>query len=282
MKNGTSAVCQSVNENKRDKKSTVGSLAKGFRVLEAFSASCEQMTISEVSRITGFDSGTVFRILNTLVDIGYLKKDEGSKQFRLSLKVLDLGFHAIGQRDVRDLVLPIIRELVSQVGEAASFGILEGADILYLERVRAGVARLGVDIRIGTRVPAFCSTIGQAMLAFLPANECEIVLHNLKSYSDVAPVEINTEEVMRSLELIRKEGYALRKSYFNSSLHVLAVPVLDRDNYPVASVSVVVPSVRLSIDKMLNIALEPTITAAAEISKALRASGSLSSVVKNK
>ena len=267
------------NEKKLDKKSTVGSLAKGFRVLEAFSAGYEQMTISDVCKVTGLDSGTVFRNLNTLVDLGYLNKDDDAKLFRLTFKVLDLGFHAIGRSDVRDLVLPILRELVAQVGEAASFGVLEGADILYLERVRGGVARLGVDIRVGTRVPAYNSTIGQALLAFLPDMEQDVVLHKLKSQSDVGIVDVPEPEIITSLKQIKKEGYALRASYFNSSLHVLAVPVLDRDGYPLASISIVAPSVRLSQDDMLATALDPARAAAAEISKALRASGSISSVL---
>lgn len=266
-------------EKKLDKKNTIGSLAKGFRVLEAFSAGYDQMTISDVSKITGLDSGTVFRILNTLVDLGYLKKDEELKLFRLSYKVLDLGFHAIGRSDVRDLVLPILRELVSQVGEAASFGVLEGADILYLERVRGGVARLGVDIRVGTRVPASSSTIGQALLAFMPKSEQEIVLHKLQSHSDVPVVAVPEDEIARSLNEIKSTGYALRSSYFNSSLHVLAVPVFDRDGYPIASISVVAPSVRISKEEMLDRALVPIGKAAEEVSKALRASGSVSTVL---
>ncbi|WP_029915858.1 IclR family transcriptional regulator [Pelobacter seleniigenes] len=264
---------------KLDRKSTVGSLAKGFKVLEAFSVGYEQMTISDVSKVTGLDAGTVFRNLNTLVDLGYLKKDADAKLFRLTFKVLDLGFHAIGRSDVRDLVLPILRGLVAHVGEAASFGVLEGADILYLERVRGGVARLGVDIRVGTRVPAYTSTIGQALLAFLPARDQDIVLHQLKTQSDVGVVDIPEAEILSSLKQIKKDGYALRASYFNSSLHVLAVPVLDRDGYPLASISVVAPSVRVSQDDMLAMALEPARTAAAEISKAVRASGSVSSVL---
>ena len=94
---------------KLDKKSTVGSLAKGFKVLEAFSTGYQQMTISDVSKVTGLDAGTVFRNLNTLVDLGYLKKDADAKLFSLTFKVLDLGFHAIGRSDVRDLVLPVLR-----------------------------------------------------------------------------------------------------------------------------------------------------------------------------
>jgi len=264
---------------KLDKKSTVGSLAKGFKVLEAFSTGYQQMTISDVSKVTGLDSGTVFRNLNTLVDLGYLKKDADAKLFSLTFKVLDLGFHAIGRSDVRDLVLPVLRDMVAHVGEAVSFGVLEGADILYLERVRGGVARLGVDIRVGTRVPAYTSTIGQALLAFLPDRDQEIVLHKLKTQSDVGVVDVPETEILNSLKQIKKDGYALRASYFNSSLHVLAVPVLDRDGYPLASISVVAPSIRISQDDMLAMALEPARSAAAEISKAVRASGSVSSVL---
>ncbi|MFC6671152.1 IclR family transcriptional regulator [Marinobacterium aestuariivivens] len=260
-------------------KSTVNSLAKGFRVLEAFSYGRPKMTLSEVCDIAQMDSGTVFRILNTLVDLGYVEKNEETRQFRLTLKVTDLGFHAIGRSDIRDLVLPILRALVRTVGETASFGVLEGADILYLERVRAGVTRLGVDIRVGTTTPANCSAIGQALLAFLPPQELDIVLQKKSNPSGTPAVALSGDELDRALEQIRGDGYALKESYFTSSLRVLAVPVLDRDGYPVAAISVVAPTVRFSESEMRNLALEPVKSAATEISRALRASGSISSAL---
>src|SRR4051794_18595524 len=150
-------------------RNTVQSLAKGFRLMEAFTAEDEEMTLSEVAAKAGLDPGTSFRMLNTLVDLGYVARVPDSRRFSLTLKVLDLGFHAIAHKDLRDTVRPVLRTLVNDTSEAASFAVLNGAEVLYIERVRAGIARLGVDIRIGTTVPAHQTIIGHSMLAFLGA-----------------------------------------------------------------------------------------------------------------
>ena len=92
-------------------------------------------------------------MLNTLVMLGYISRVPEGRKFRLTLKVTDLGFHAIGGADLREIARPILRSLVGEVSEAASLGVLDGADIVYIDRVRAGLTRIGVDIRIGTTIP---------------------------------------------------------------------------------------------------------------------------------
>ena len=141
-------------------KNTVQSLAKGFKVLQAFTAQEAELTMAEVARKCGVDNATAFRFLNTLVDLGYVDKVDNTRRFRLSLKVLDLGFHAIAHSDLRTLARPILRSLVGEVNEAASVAVLDGSDVMYAERVQAGLTQLGVDVRIGSRVPAYSSAVG--------------------------------------------------------------------------------------------------------------------------
>ena len=157
-----------------DPRNLVNSLSKGLRVLESFSAERTEMTLSEVARAADLDPGTAFRMLNTLVMLGYVARVPDSKRFRLTMKVVDLGLHAIGRSDLRELARPILRSLVGEISEAASLGVMDGADVLYVERVRAGLTRLGVDIRIGTLIPASVGIIGHAMLAFLPQRDREL------------------------------------------------------------------------------------------------------------
>ena len=129
------------NSTAEDPRNLVNSLSKGLRVLEAFTAERTEMTLSEVARAASLDPGTAFRMLNTLVMLGYVARVPDSKRFRLTLKVVDLGFHAIGRSDLRDLARPILRSLVDEINEAASLGVLDGGDVLYVERVRAGLTR---------------------------------------------------------------------------------------------------------------------------------------------
>jgi IclR family pca regulon transcriptional regulator len=262
-----------------DQRNLVNSLAKGLRVLEAFTAERPELTLSEVAVLAKLDPGTAFRMLNTLVMAGYISRIPDSKRFRLTLKVTDLGLHAIGRADLREIARPILRSLVGEVNEAASLGVLDGADILYIERVRAGLTRIGVDIRIGTTIPAFWSTIGEAMLAFLPPRELDRILAIAPRPGIFPHKPMNKDEIMRSLQSVRATGYALRDSYFGSGLRVLAVPVLDTDNYPVAALSVAVPQIQLSVDEFRKRALDAVRRAAKDIARVVQASGTISAAV---
>lgn len=262
-----------------DQRNLVNSLAKGLRVLEAFTAERPELTLSEVGALAKLDPGTAFRMLNTLVMAGYVSRIPDSKRFRLTLKVTDLGLHAIGRADLREIARPILRSLVGEVNEAASLGVLDGADILYIERVRAGITRIGVDIRIGTTIPAFWSTIGEAMLAYLPPHELARILAVTPRPGVFPHKPMNKDEIMRSLQSVRAAGYALRDSYFGSGLRVLAVPVLDSDNYPVAALSVAVPQIQLSVDEFRDKALDAVRRAAKDIARVVQASGTISAAV---
>jgi IclR family pca regulon transcriptional regulator len=217
-------------------------------------------------------------MLNTLVMAGYVSRIPDSKRFRLTLKVTDLGLHAIGRADLREVARPILRSLVGEVNEAASLGVLDGADILYIERVRAGLTRIGVDIRIGTTIPAFWSTIGEAMLAFLPPRELDRVL-SLKPRTGSFPHKpMKRDEIEQSLQNVCENGYSLRDSYFGSGLRVLAVPVLDVDKYPLAAVSVAVPQMRMTSREFSTRALDAVQRAANDIARAIQASGAVSAI----
>ncbi|MBO9875209.1 MULTISPECIES: IclR family transcriptional regulator [Xanthomonas] len=255
-----------------DKKlrSTVQSLAKGFRVLEAFSSEHEELSLSQIAALARLDPGTTFRMLNTLVELGYVHRVPESRRFRLTLKVLDLGFHAIARRDLRSVVRPLLRTLVSDVNEAASFAVLQGPDVLYIERVRAGITRLGVDIRIGTTVPSTRTAIGLAMLAHLAPAEVTRVTG--------VDVQVQTPEIAamrRTFDCIRRDRYVILESMLTEGLRVLAVPVLDADDYPLGAISVAAPSVRTSHAELLDTALQPTLLAAKDIAFAIQASGSV-------
>ena len=262
-----------------DQRNLVNSLAKGLRVLESFSAERPELTLSEVAARAKLDPGTAFRMLNTLVMLGYLQRLAETRRFRLTLKVVDLGLHAIGRADLRDVARPILRSLVGEVNEAASLGVLDGADILYVERVRAGLTRIGVDIRIGTTIPAFWSTIGEALLAYLPRAELDRVLSMQPRPGNFPHKPMNRAEIEGRLADVRDHGYALRDSYFGSGLRVLAMPVLDSDRYPLAAISVAVPQMQMSSEDFRKRALDAVRRAAADIAKAVQASGTISAAV---
>ncbi|RAI44867.1 IclR family transcriptional regulator [Rhodoplanes roseus] len=262
----------------KEAKSSVQSLAKGLRVLEAFSGDAEEMTLSEVAAASGLDAGTTFRMLNTLVALGYVARIPESRRFRLSLKVLDLGFNAIAHKDLRALVRPLLQTLVDEVSEAASFAVLEAGDVLYIERVRAGFTRLGVDIRIGTTMQAHRTSIGRAILAFLPEARVERALAATPRHPTPSVRAPDRAELDAMLAAIRRDGHVVEESAVTVGLRLLAVPVIGVDGWATGAISVVAPAIQSSDEDLKTRALAPMLEAARQIARAQEAIGSTSFV----
>lgn len=254
-------------------KNLVHSLAKGFRVLESFTAEEPELLQSEIARRAGLDDGTTFRMLNTLVALGYVTKVAGTRRFRLTLKPLELGFSAIARTGLRDLARPMLRSLVGEVNEAASLGVLDGTDIVYVERAQAGLVRMGVDIRVGSRIPASASAIGHAVLAFLPGEELERVIRASR-FDRAGPGVPGSPEALRArLAEVRRDGTALTDWASVNGLRVLAAPVLDRSRHAIAALSVAAPAMRVSADEFAAAVRAPLLASAGELGLALAAAG---------
>ena len=258
-------------------KNTVQSLAKGFKVLQAFTAQEAELTMAEVARKCGVDNATAFRFLNTLVDLGYVDKVDNTRRFRLSLKVLDLGFHAIAHSDLRTLARPILRSLVGEVNEAASVAVLDGSDVMYAERVQAGLTQLGVDVRIGSRVPAYSSAVGQAILAWLPREAQLRVLRGQPLIRRTATTLTDMDALLQRLDTVRTRGYAVSDQENVSGVVVLAAPVFDIDGLPIAALSVAAPVWQISLQQFEAGTAAAVLQASTTLARALQATGGYAS-----
>jgi IclR family transcriptional regulator, pca regulon regulatory protein len=269
---------QSTRNGKGDRsKNRVQSLAKGFRVLEAFTAQDAELTMAEVARKAGIDNATAFRFLNTLVEIGYVNHVQDTRKFRLALKVLDLGFNAIARLDLRERARPILRGLTGAVNEAASVGVLDGSDVIYVERVQAGLARLGVDIRIGSRVPAYSSAVGHSILAWLPLPAQISILQSQprKQLTETTPTALDV--LLARLVEVRRRGYAVSDQETVSGVYVLAAPVLDIDGIPLAGLSIAAPAFQTTLKDFENAGMRSVMQAARELSLSLQTTGGFAS-----
>jgi IclR family transcriptional regulator, pca regulon regulatory protein len=254
-------------------KNTVQSLAKGFRVLEAFTAQEPELTMAEVARRAEMDNATAFRLLNTLVETGYVHRVPDTRKFRLGLKVLDLGFNAIARSDLRTHARPVLRSLVGEINEAASIGVLDGADVIYVERIQAGLARLGVDIRIGNRVPAYSTAIGHAILAWLsqPTQISILQSQPRKQLTATTPTDLN--ELLARLEQVKARGYAVSDQETVSGLYVLAAPIFDTDGVPLAGLSIAAPAFQTNLRDFEAAGARAVVQAAQALSRALQSGG---------
>lgn len=238
-----------------DAKSVVQSAAKIFAVLRAFSADRPELTITEVAGLAALDRGTSFRLINTLVALGYLAPVPDSRRFRLALKCLELGHSALAAGGLTAMARPLLRELVPGIADAASLGMLEGPDVVYIARSQADMGRRDLDRRVGSRTGAYAAALGHALLAWRPEPEARAVLEA----SDRVKVSDRTltdlDQLMTRLRQVRARGYATADGENAYGLRTIAAPVFDAAGAPHAGVSLTVRSERCPLDAFVEAAL---------------------------
>ncbi|PZQ58747.1 MAG: IclR family transcriptional regulator [Phenylobacterium zucineum] len=258
-----------------DEKNIVKSVAKAFAVLQAFGPDSTELVLADVARAAGLDNAGAFRLLNTLVMLGYVEKIPDTRRFRLTFKCLELGFSAIARSDLRSLGRPLLRAIVGERIEAASIGVLDGHEVVYIERIQAGLERLAVDIRVGNRVPAYSSAIGRAILSRMPleAQRALLAANPPRALTDRTIVDV--EAVLAQIAEAGRLGYAFSDQETVTGLRVIAAPITDVDGVPIAALSAAAPAFGRTVDDFLADARDPTCHAAARLSEAARAAGGM-------
>ena len=258
-----------------DDKNVVKSVAKAFSVLQAFGPDSSEIVLADVARAAGLDNATAYRLLNTLVSLGYVEKVPDSRRFRLTFKCLDLGFNAIARSDLRSLARPMLRDIVGPRVEAASIGVLDGHEVVYVERIQAGLERLAVDVRIGYRVPAYSSALGRAMLSRLPVETQRAILlaNPPRRLTDHTHVDI--EQILADLAQAAALGYAVSEQETVVGLRVIAAPITDIDGVPIAGMSAAASSFGRTLDEFVADTRGAICGGAEKLSRALRAAGGM-------
>jgi len=253
-------------------KNLVQSAAKVFAVLKAFGADLPELTLAEIAGRAGTDRGTAFRLINTLVSLGYLRAVPNSRRFRLTLKCLELGFSALAARGLPDHAAPLLRELVPDAGDAASLGAVEGGDVVYLARVQAGLERNGLVRHPGTRVGAYATALGHAVLAFLPEDEQVAQLEARERIKLSERTITDLDALLARLGQVRAQGYAVSDGENAYGLRTIAAPILDGGGLPFAGISLTIDASRAPLDAFVASGLPRLQAVAAELTEAMRLS----------
>lgn len=262
-------------------KSIVKSVGKAFAVLQSFSPTAQELVLADVARAANMDNATAHRLLKTLVELGYIERVPDSRRFRLSLKCLDLGFNAIARSDLRSIARPLLRDMLGARVEAASLGILDGADVVYIERIQAGFERLGVDVRVGNRVPAYSSALGRAILSGLPVESQKAILASSKPRRLTEHTELDVERILARIAEATQLGYAVVDQETVAGIRVIAAPITDRDGVPNAAVSAAAPTFRGTLGEFVEESRDQILDIAKRLSLAVSASGGVAPSVAN-
>ena len=260
------------NEAASNPKNVVQSVAKAFAVLRAFDGSRPDLTIAEVAARAGLDRGTAFRLVHTLVGLGYLRPVPGDRRYRLTLKCLELGFTALQAGDLPAHAAPLLREAVPDVADAGSLGVLDRGEVIYLQRVQAGLDRGGLDRRPGSRTGAYAAALGHAILAYLPRGEQVAQLESVERVKVSERTVTDLDALLARLAEVRAQGYAVADGENAYGLRTVAAPVLDGAGAPLAAVSLTIQAGRMSLDAFVARATPEVRRLAGELTDGVRLS----------
>lgn len=225
----------------------IQSLERGLAVLRAFGPERTGLTLSEVARITGLTRAAARRFLLTLVELGYVTTD--GRQFSLSPRVLELGYGYLSGLGLTEVATPHLEELVASVRESSSIAVLDGDDIVYVVRVPTKRI-MTVAITLGTRFPAYCTSMGRVLLAALPEEHLGAYLERVELRPLTQRTVTDKGRLKASLAETRTRGYCLVDQELEDGLRSAAVPIVDGRGVTVAAANVSVHSSRVSLEEL--------------------------------
>jgi IclR family transcriptional regulator, pca regulon regulatory protein len=240
----------------------VQSLERGLAVIRAFDHAHPELTLSEVAVRTGVTRAVARRFLLTLATLGYVRND--GRFFSLTARVLELGYAYLSSLSLPEVAESHLEALVAEVNESSSVSVLDGQDVVYVARVP--VSRImTVSISVGTRFPAYATSMGRVLLADFTDPELDeylsaVDLKPLTTRTVTSPPTLRTE-----ITKVRSQGWSLVNQELEEGLRALAAPVRDRTGRVVAAVNVSAHASRMSLEAMRRDLLPPLLKTAARI-----------------
>jgi len=244
------------------------SLARGLIVIQAFTLQHPQMTISQLSLRTGLSRAAVRRCLYTLTKLGFAGSDDGSR-YSLRPRMLTLSHTFTTSNTLATAAQPVLERMSATYRESFSVATLDGQDIVYI--ARSSVSRvMSVDLHIGTRLPAYCTSMGRILLAWLPPEQMESYLAHAVLTPHTTRTVTSVEKLRGLLRSTRRNGFALCDQEYEVGLRSLAVPVFTPTGRVVATLNLSGNAPRLSVLEMQSRFLPPLRAAANELGLFLR------------
>ncbi|EJL83662.1 transcriptional regulator [Herbaspirillum sp. CF444] len=226
----------------------VNSVEKSMRVLMAFDGQQRQLSLSQIAALTGFDLSTAQRFTYTLMTLGYLTKDEEVRKYELAPKVLNFAYHYLTSSELVRRATPYLQQLSQETEETTNLTILDGPDVVFVQRI---VSRnvLNPNVVTGTRLPAYCTASGLAIMSTLSDAEVDDILDrtDLRMYTPFTIADRG--QIKQRLARFREQGYAhAREEYFFGDISTAAVITDSRIGRAVGAVNLAITTARWSGD----------------------------------
>jgi IclR family pca regulon transcriptional regulator len=217
----------------------IQSVSRALSILELFSDKRPSLSVSQVAALTGLNRATCYRFCQTLRQLGYLE-ELGDGRFRPGLKAVSLAHSALSSRELPELALPYLRRLREDINETVNMGLLDDTEVVYVARVLSDHL-ISLRLYVGSRLPAYASSLGRAILAFLPPEEAESIIDRSELKPLTSHTIVSRKRLIAELKKIRAQGYALNDQEVANGLRGVAAPILAEDGHPLGAINISIP-----------------------------------------
>lgn len=224
------------------------SLEKGLAVLRAFNAQRRTMNLAEVAEAAGINKSSAQRMIHTLETLGYVRKHPQTKRFQLTPRVMEIGYNYLAADTLVDVANPFLAELAQTTGETTNLTEPDGLEMVYVARFVAPKF-IPIHMPIGSRIPMYCTGSGRAYLSALSSDEARQVLISSELKRHTQQTLIDLDEILGQIETTRRKGYAINNEELFLGDMTIAAPILGSQGKPVASVHVVAPTSRWTLEE---------------------------------
>ncbi|MCG6892041.1 MAG: helix-turn-helix domain-containing protein [Desulfobacteraceae bacterium] len=246
----------------------VHSLGRGLRYLERLAESETPLSLSQIAEALGHNRATAFRFLHTLEKLEFVERDPVVKSYRVSPKVLKLGYSVFRGQGLWQTAHPYLERASRKTGETFNLAILDGDQILYIDRVKTGNI-LNINLEIGSKLPAYCTSMGRVLLAALPEETARQILRHSKRKRVTERTVTGLKELMDILRRVRLQGYAVNNGELAPELVSAAAPVQNREGRVVAALNVAVRATDYPDSPSIQTLFETVVSVAGQISQAM-------------
>lgn len=221
----------------------VNSVAKAFRVLEAYDEGRSAMTLSELAEATGLDKSAAQRFAHTLERLGFLARNPRTKELALTVKTLTLGYRYLRASSLVQRAAPYLMHLSKETEEAVNLTVLDGTEIVFVSRLLSR-HMLNTNIIVGTRIPAYCTAPGIAMLAQLPRQQARELLERSHLRAFTPHTIWRLKDVLQELDTCAARGFAIAVEQIYPNDISVSSPIVDENGLPVGAINIAVLTMR--------------------------------------
>lgn len=246
-------------------KRDIQSLANGLDILDILVEADRPQGVTELARKLDLDKSTVYRLLSTLAGRSYIIQDIDTRRYLPSLKIVSHARKVINDIQLRSVAKPYLKRLTKLTGESSDLAILAGIRVVYIDH-EDSEASLNVQAEIGQVSPPHCTALGKALTVEFSADQIKNLYKDSELYGYTSRTITAVDELIAHLETVKKRGFALDEEEYNFGVSCIAAPIYDHNNNVIAAVGISGPSIRITSDRILQLAPN-VVDAAREISR---------------